>query len=376
MRYADRLDGVSLSGIRRVFESAGPDAVNLGLGEPNVEAPPGVKEAVAEAADRGELSYTENRGLPELRQLVAEHYNGLHGTGYTESNVLITSGASEALHLAMQALVDPGDAVVLTDPCFVSYPNLAALAGGVPEYLETSQEDRFVPDHERYAEILRGGEALLVLNSPCNPTGAVYPEDVQRALVETSMDAGVPVLSDEVYDGFVYEGRHASAGTMGRDVAVVNSFSKSFGAPGLRVGYLLAPEELVERCLKVHQYVQACAPSVSQAAAVVALTSDEGFTERVLDTFKRRRDLLLEGFRDIGLRCAEPRGAFYAFPDVSEFGGGDLVAEALASRGVLTVPGSAFGSHSGHLRVSYAASTEDLKRGLRVVDEVLPELET
>lgn len=374
MRFSRRLDAVTLSGIRRVFEAAGPDAINLGLGEPDFDTPPAAKRGGIEAIQGGETSYTENRGVEELREAVAERYNDLYGTSYGEENVLVTSGASEALHLAIQALVDPGDEVVATDPGFVSYSNLTGVAGGSTKRLDTSQERGFVPDPDDLAELLTGDEALLVLNSPCNPTGAVYPRRVVEALTEVAEDAGVPVLSDEVYDLFVYGGEHATPGAHGDDVVVVNSFSKSFAMTGWRLGYMLAPEAVVEGCLKVHQYVQACAPSVSQAAGLAALRGDTDFPGEMLRAFRRRRDLLVSGFDEMGVECAEPRGAFYAFPDVSGFGGGDEVSEELASRGVLTVPGSAFGGHSGNLRVSYAASESDIEAALDVMKEVLPEL--
>ncbi|MBS1263215.1 MAG: Aromatic-amino-acid aminotransferase 2 [Methanonatronarchaeales archaeon] len=374
MRFASRMERISLSGIRRVFEAAGPDAVNLGLGEPDFDTPAEVKRAARDAADEGFTSYTENRGIEELRHLVADRYNGLYGTSYGEDNVLITSGASEALQLAIQALVDPGKSVVFTDPGFVSYANLAALSGGVPRALSTSQGAGFVPDPSVYAELLTGDEAVLVLNSPCNPTGSVYPEKVVRALVEVSVDSGVPVLSDEVYDEFVYDGVHVTPATFDDEVLVANSFSKSFAMTGWRLGYLLGPPDAIEQCLRIHQYVQACAPSVSQAGGVAALREAEGFPREMWRRFRDRRDLLIDGLRENGLSCVEPRGAFYAFPDVSGYGGGDRVADALAGEGVLTVPGSAFGSHEGNLRLSYAASTGDLEAALGVMERVIPDL--
>jgi len=374
MRFADRLGGVTLSGIRRVFESAGPDAINLGLGEPDFDTPETVKDAAKGSLDRGETSYTENRGVEELRVLVAERYNELYGTSYGEENVLVTSGASEALHLATEALVNPGDPVAFTDPGFISYPNLAAVAGGKPKRVDTRQESGFVPDPEEVKEELTGEEGLLYLNSPCNPTGAVYPGKDVKALTGSAEDVGVPVVSDEVYDRFVYEGDHISPASHGDDVIVVNSFSKTFAMTGWRLGYLLAPEEVVQECLKIHQYLQACAPSMSQAAGIAALTEARGFPAEMTETFKERRDLLVEGLGDMGIDCVRPRGAFYAFPDVSGFGGGEKVAEELAKRGVLTVPGSAFGTHKGNLRISYAASTEDIQSALEVMGETLPEL--
>ncbi len=190
-------------------------------------------------------------------------------------------------------------------------------------------------------------------------------------MAEAAEDLGVPVLSDEVYDEYVYDGEHATPASFSDRAIVVNSFSKSFAMTGLRLGYLLAPEEVVEACLKVHQYIQACAPSVSQVAGVAALEEAPEFPGEAAELFRRRRDALMDGFGEMGVECARPGGAFYAFPDVSPWGGGDSVARELAGRGVLTVPGSAFGSHSGNLRVSYAASTGDIERALEVMSGAL-----
>lgn len=374
-RYADRLNGVTLSGIREVFEAAGEASINLGLGEPDFDTPSGVKDAAKNAIDRGETAYTQNLGVEELREAVAERYRSRYDAPYGPENVMITSGASEALHLATQVLVNPGDDVVMTDPGFISYSNLAAVAGGRTKRLETPQRDGFVPDPDRYAELVTGNEALLNLNSPCNPTGAVYPEETLRGLVEVSEDHGIPVLSDEVYDEFVYHGEHVSPAALGDNVVVVNSFSKSFAMTGWRLGYLLAPTDFVEQALKVHQYIQACASSVSQAAGLAALRNAREFPRQMRETFRGRRDLLSKGLGEMGVECAEPGGAFYAFPDVSRFGGGTRVAKRLAREGVLTVPGSAFGSRDDNLRISYAAALDDIESALDVMRDVLPELE-
>ncbi|MFW6448885.1 MAG: pyridoxal phosphate-dependent aminotransferase [Halobacteriota archaeon] len=364
--YARRTDRVSLSGIREVFEAAGPDAVNLGLGQPDFPAPDHVHRAATEAIEAGAAdAYTENRGTEGLRAAIREKHRRDNDLDPEPGSVIATAGGSEALHLAIQAHVDPGEEVVIPDPGFVSYDALTHLAGGEP--VRVGLREDLTLDPEDVAEALTDDTAAFVVNSPANPTGAVQsPADV-RAFADLADDHDVLCISDEVYEHILYEGRHVSpmAHAETDNVVVVNSCSKAYAMTGWRLGWSLASPERTEAMLKVHQYVQACASAPAQVAAEAALTGPHDALEGMVDRFERRRDLLLEGLRAAGLEVPTPEGAFYAFPHVP-----DGWVEAVLDAGVIVVPGTAFGpAGAGHARISYAASEAAIERAIAVFAE-------
>ena len=356
-RYAARVRAVEMSGIRKLFDAGGPDAINLGIGQPDFDTPDHIKEAAIAAIRAGKTGYTPNAGIPELREAICAKFERENDLTFRPEQILVTAGGSEALHLVMEALVDPGDRVLITDPGFVSYAALATFAGGRPEGVPLDETLHI--DVEQAKEQMDGAR-LFVLNTPANPTGAVESEESIRALVEYGNDRGVTIVSDEVYEHFVYEKAHVSAAHFGDDVITVNAASKTYAMTGWRVGYIAAPEDYIPECLKVHQYAQACATSISQYAALAAYTGDQGPVKQMREEYRARRDLLYEGLSSLGFEFPRPEGAFYAFVPM----GRNLIQKAIED-GVIIVPGEAFGSSApDYARFSYATSRENLSRAV------------
>ena len=357
-RYAARVRAVEMSGIRKLFDAGGPDAINLGIGQPDFDTPDHIKEAAIAAIRAGKTGYTPNAGIPELREAICAKFERENDLTFRPEQILVTAGGSEALHLVMEALVDPGDRVLITDPGFVSYAALATFAGGRPEGVPLDETLHI--DVEQAKEQMDGAR-LFVLNSPANPTGAVESEESIRALVEYGNDRGVTIVSDEVYEHFVYEKAHVSAAHFGDDVITVNAASKTYAMTGWRVGYIAAPEDYIPECLKVHQYAQACATSISQYAALAAYTGDQEPVKQMREEYRARRDLLYEGLSGLGFEFPRPEGAFYAFVPM----GRNLIQKAIED-GVIIVPGEAFGSKApDYARFSYATSRENLSRAIQ-----------
>jgi aspartate aminotransferase len=362
--FSERVEQVSISGIREVFEAAGEDAINLGLGQPDFPAPAHAREAAVEAIRAGEADgYTENRGLRSLREAIVAKHERDQDIAVDVDDVIATAGGSEALHLAMEAHVDPGDEVLIPDPGFVAYDALTRVAGGTPVPVET-REDLTI-DPAAIEDAITDDTVAFVVNSPGNPTGAVSDEADVRAFARLADEHDLLCVSDEVYEYTLFEGAHRSPAEFADsdNVVVVNSTSKLFSMTGWRLGWVWGPTDRIERMLRVHQYVQACASAPAQFAAEAALTGPRELVDEMTATFRERRDLLLDGFEGIGLRCPTPQGAFYAMPEVPE----GFVDECL-DRGVVIVPGEAFGAAGrGHARVSYATGTEELKEAIEVM---------
>lgn len=365
--FSRRTQRIRISGIRRVFEAAGEDAINLGLGQPDFDTPEHVREAAVEALRDGRgADYTSNVGIEPLREEVARYVD----FDASPENVLVTSGASEGLHVAVQALADPGDEVIIPDPGFVSYDALTKVADAEPVPVELADDLRLNPEDVK--ESLTEETAAFVVNSPANPTGAVQTEEDMRAFAEIADDYDTTLVSDEVYDRFVYEGEHVSPARFGDNIVTVNGASKTLSATGWRLGYVVASEEAVDEMVKVHQYIQACANAAAQHGVAETLNDErtDDAVERMREEFEARRDLVLEGFDAMGLDCPAPRGAFYALPQVP-----DGFVDACLERGVVTVPGEAFGAAGeGHARISYAISRENLREALDIMEKVVGEL--
>lgn len=356
-RFAQRVQGIEISGIRRIFEAAGPDSINLGLGQPDFDTPQHIKDAAIKAIQDGKTGYTTNNGIPELRTAICEKFKNENGMTYQPDQLIVTAGASEALHIVMQALVEQGDRVLCQDPGFVSYAALATMAGGRP--VSVPLDKNLHIDIEQ-AKVLMKGARLLVLNSPGNPTGAVESKESIRALVESANDHGVTVVSDEVYEHFIYGKKHWSAARFGEDVITVNATSKTYAMTGWRLGYLAAPAEVVGQCLKVHQYCQACATSISQYAAVAAYTGDQQPVKVMRDEYRARRDLICKGLKDLNFSFPVPEGAFYTFVPMKP-----ALTQKIIEKGVIVVPGTAFGVNAPeYTRMSYATSRENITRAL------------
>ncbi|MES3516543.1 MAG: pyridoxal phosphate-dependent aminotransferase [Natronomonas sp.] len=366
--FSSRVESVSISGIREVFEAAGDDAINLGLGQPDFPAPEGARNAAVEAIRAGKAdAYTENKGIESLREAIAEKHRRDQGLDIDPGQVIATAGGSEALHIAIEAHVDAGDEVLIPDPGFVSYDALTKLAGGTPVGVPL-REDLTI-DPAAIEAAITDDTAAFVVNSPGNPTGAVSPPEDVREFARIADEHDVLCLSDEVYEYTVFEGEHRSPAEFAEtdNVVVVNSASKLYSMTGWRLGWVHASPRRIERMLRVHQYVQACASAPAQYAAEAALRGSQDVVREMTESFRRRRDLLLDGLESAGIDCPTPRGAFYAMPRVPEG-----FVEELIDRGVIVVPGSAFGEHGdGYARISYATDEETLRDAIAVMEETM-----
>jgi len=357
MRFSEKVEGIEISGIRRIFEAAGPGSINFGLGQPDFDTPRHIKDAAVKAIREGKTGYTINAGIPELRAAVCDKLRRENALSYGPGQVIVTAGASEAIHIACQALLNPGDRVLVPDPGFVSYAALATFAGGKVEGLPLTSALHI--DVDAALERMEGARVLF-LNSPANPTGAVESPESICALVESAEDHGVTVISDEVYEHFTYGKPHVSAACYGDNVITVNAVSKTYAMTGWRIGYLAADEDVIGQCIKVHQYCQACATSIAQYAAVAAYMGDQSSVPVMRREYKARRDLLYEGLNRLGFRFPLPEGAFYAFVPM-----GKELFDRILKKGVIIVPGDSFGKNAReYARMSYATSRENIREAV------------
>lgn len=373
---AARVRAVPPSGIRRFFDilATMDDVISLGVGEPDFDTPERIVAAGVRSLHAGRTHYTSNYGTVQLREALAAHLQRRYGVAYDPmTELLITVGASEAVDLALRATCDPGDEVILHEPSYVAYVPAVVFAGGVVRHVATTLDDDFALDPAAVEAAITPRTKALFLGYPCNPTGAVLPDDVQDELARIAERHDLLVYSDEIYDRLAYGTyRHrafsALPGMKDRTI-LMGGFSKAYAMTGWRVGYLAAPAGILEGIVKVHQYGIMSAPTTAQDAALEALLGAEADVEAMLAEYDRRRRLVVDGFNAIGLRTFEPRGAFYAFPQVTAATG--LSSEAFAQRlleeeRVAVIPGSAFGpSGEGHVRACYATSYEGLEEALR-----------
>jgi aspartate aminotransferase len=364
--FSDRVESVAISGIREVFEAAGGDAINLGLGQPDFPTPDHARQAAVDAIESGAADgYTSNAGIPDLRKAVSDKHARDNDLDVDPNEIIATAGGSEALHLAMEAHVSSGEEVIVPDPGFVSYAALTHLAGGEPVPIELREDLTMSP--AAVEEAITDDTAAFVVNSPANPTGAVQSEDDMREFARIADEHDVLCISDEVYEHIVFEGEHHSPMTFAEtdNVVVVNACSKAYSMTGWRLGWIAASERRTDRMLRVHQYVQACASAPAQYAAAAALSGPQNPVREMVDAFEQRRDVLLDGLADAGLDTPTPKGAFYAMPDAPE----GWVDECL-DRGVVVVPGEAFGDGGeGYARISYATGIEELKDAIEIMDD-------
>ena len=362
--FSDRVEQVSISGIREVFEAAGDDAINLGLGQPDFPTPAHAREAAIEAIETGKTdAYTSNKGTDSLREAIAEKYDHDFGLAVDPEDLIATAGGSEALHLALEAHVDLGQEVIIPDPGFVSYDALTRIAGGVPKPV-TLRADLTL-DPAAVEDAITDDTAAFVVNSPANPTGAVQSEADMREFARIADDHDVLCLSDEVYEHIVFEGAHHSPLEFATtdNVVVVSACSKTYSMTGWRLGWVHGSTRRIERMLRVHQYVQACASAPAQYAAEAAISGPQDPVEEMVAAFEDRRDLVVDGLEDAGLDVPRPQGAFYVMPKVPEGW-----CEEVIDRGVVVVPGEAFGENGrGYARLSYATSTEELYDALEIM---------
>jgi len=357
------------SGIRKFFDlcMGMQDVISLGVGEPDFVTPWNICEASIYSIEQGVTSYTSNRGYAPLREALALDLNQKYGLSYSpEDEMIITTGVSEAADIAIRAVTDPGDEVIVIDPAYVSYAPCVTLAGGTPVPLPCLEKDRFRVTPDALMERVTGKTKALVLNFPNNPTGGVMGRDDYRAIADIVVDHDLVLISDEVYSELTYDGTHCSPASMDdlrERTITLNGFSKAYAMTGWRIGYLCAPKPICDAALKIHQYVMLCAPVMGQIAAHAALRQAEENKNEMVREYRLRRNLFVEGLNRIGLSCHLPQGAFYAFPSIEVTGlsDEDFAEQLLKEHKVAVVPGSAFGeSGKGHIRCSYATSRENL----------------
>ena len=361
------------SGIRKFFDIVAEmkDAISLGVGEPDFVTPWAIREAGIYALERGQTHYTSNAGLKELRQELCRYTHRTYGVDYAEDEVLITVGGSEAIDLLVRAVISNGDEVLIPEPSFVCYKPCVTMAGGVPVPIVTEEKDEFRLTPEALAAKITDRTKLLVLPFPNNPTGAIMEREHLEAIADVIRDRDILVLSDEIYGALTYKGEHvpfAAVEGMKERTVTINGFSKAFAMTGWRLGYAMGPKALIKAMLKIHQYAIMCAPTTSQYAAVEALRSCDDDVAAMRDEYNLRRRVMVKGFRDMGLSCFEPLGAFYVFPNISSLG---MTSEEFATRllqeeKVAVVPGTAFGdSGEGFVRCSYAYGIKSIETALQ-----------
>jgi len=368
-----RVAAVPPSGIRRFFDIAATmdDVISLGIGEPDFVTPEPILRAGVESIERGETHYTSNSGTIELRTAIAEHLQRLYGIAYdARSEILVTVGVSEALYLALTAVLDPGDEVVVPTPCFVAYQPEVVFAGGTPVPLPTRVEDAFQVRAEALEARITPRTKALLIGYPNNPTGAVMSRENLMALAQVAERHDLLVISDEIYDRLVYGGhRHVCFATlpgMQPRTITLGGFSKDYAMTGWRIGYAAAPAPVLAELRKVHQYTIMSAPTMAQAAALRALQDGEEHLRAMVAEYDRRRRLIVDGLNRLGLPTFEPLGAFYAFPSIAASGLTDEVfaERLLQEERVAVIPGNAFGADGGFVRCSYATAYEKIEEAL------------
>ena len=378
---SDKVVGIQPSGIRKFFDivSEMKDAISLGVGEPDFDTPWSIREEGIYSLEKGRTYYTSNAGLSELRTEICNFLNRRYGLNYNpDGETLITVGGSEAIDLAFRAKLNPGDEVIIPQPSYVSYLPCAVLADATPVLVNLKEENEFRLTPEELLSAITPKTKILVFPFPNNPTGAIMPKEELEKIAQICIDKDIFVVSDEIYSELTYGGEHhcsiASIPGMTDRTIVINGFSKSHAMTGWRLGYACGPAPIIKQMLKIHQFAIMCAPTNSQYAAVEALRHCDENIEHMRDEYDQRRRFMLTRLRGMGLKCFEPFGAFYIFPNIAEFG---MTSEEFAMRflkeyKVAIVPGTAFGEcGEGFLRMSYASSLSNLKTAMERLEEFI-----
>ncbi len=372
------------SGIRRFFDIANEmeGVISLGVGEPDFKTPFSVRQAGIETLDKGRTWYSANAGVYELREEICAYIERKLGLSYSpKEETIVTVGGSEAIDLCIRAMIEPGDEVLIPEPCFVAYAPIVTISGGVVVPIETVAEHKFKLTKEALLNAITDKTKLLVLPFPNNPTGAVMDKGDLEEIVSVLKDKDIVVLSDEIYTELTYNGDHVSIAQfegMREKTVVINGFSKAYAMTGWRLGYALGPVEIITQMTKIHQYAIMCAPTTSQYAAIEALRNCDESVRKMADEYKMRSKLISKGLNDIGLPCFEPEGAFYVFPDIRGTGmsSEEFCEKLLFSQKVAIVPGNAFGdSGEGFVRISYSYSVAHLLEALKRIEIFMKSLE-
>jgi aminotransferase len=380
-RLSARVAGLKPSGIRKFFDIAATmkDVISLGIGEPDFTTPKPILEAGIRSLQNGETHYTSNHGKLEVRQALADNLKHLYGVSYDPtSEVIITVGVSEALYLTMTALLDPGDEVIIPTPCFVSYQAEVILAGGVPVEIPARIENNFMVDPADIRKAITPRTKIIFIGYPSNPTGAVATRDVILEIVKIAEEHNLLIVSDEIYDRLVYDFEHVCVPALGESIrdrtVLLGGLSKDYAMTGWRIGYACGPADIIKGLVRIHQYTIMSAPTTAQDAALEAFKTGEPYVQEMLAEYDRRRRLIVSGFNRLGLRTFEPRGAFYAFPNIRASGMDDetFAEKLLREEGVAVVPGNAFGpGGDGFVRACYATAYEKIEEALRRMERFM-----
>ena len=383
---SDTIVQIPPSGIRKFFDivSEMKDAISLGVGEPDFDTPWHIREEGIYSLERGRTFYTSNAGLKELKEEISRYLKRRYHVLYDYSNeIMVTVGGSEAIDIALRAMINPGagEEVLIPQPSYVSYVPCTVLAGGVPVIIELEAKDDFRLTPEKLLEKITPNTKILVLPFPNNPTGAIMEKEDLEAIAKIVIEKDLYVISDEIYSELTYKGEHttiASFPGMKERTVLINGFSKAFAMTGWRLGYACAPELILTQMLKIHQFAIMCAPTTSQYAGVEALRNSDEDVKNMREAYNQRRRYLMHEFKEMGLDCFEPYGAFYTFPCIKRFGmtSDEFATRLLREEKVAVVPGTAFGDcGEGYLRISYAYSLEDLKKALERIKRFINKLE-
>lgn len=384
-KLSQKVLNLKSSGIRAFFDMANeiPDVISLGVVEPDFDTPWHIREAGIQALQSGKTFYTSNAGLQELRAAISSYTKRKTGLTYNpENQIIVTVGGSEAIDLALRALLNAGDEVIYLEPGFVSYYPCIKLADGVPVPIRLTEENRFRLKPEQLEAAVTPKSKVLILSYPNNPTGAVMEKEDLEALLPVIQKHDLIVISDEIYGELTYGVKHCSiAGLPGMEqrTIIINGFSKSFAMTGWRLGYALGNHEIIEQMVKIHQFAVMCAPTISQYAAIEAMEQGDGDIEAMRESYDQRRKFLYHELQRLGLPCFEPQGAFYMFPNIREFGlsSGEFALKLLKEEKVAVVPGDSFGEcGEGFVRISYAASLQNLKEAVNRIFRFLSRYRT
>ena len=380
---SEKIVNIKPSGIRKFFDIASEmkDVISLGVGEPDFDTPWHIRDEGIYSLEKGRTFYTSNSGLLELREEICKYIKRRCDITYdAKSQVIITVGGSEAIDIAMRAMIDPGDEVLIPQPSYVSYEPCAILAGAKPVIIELKNENEFKLTKKELLDAITDKTKILVMPFPNNPTGAMMTREELKDIAKVCVEKDIFVLSDEIYSELTYSGDHCSIASlpgMQERTILINGFSKGFAMTGWRLGYACGPEEIITQMTKIHQFCIMCAPTTSQYAAVEALRNGDKDVSMMRESYDQRRRFLMNEFREMGLPCFEPYGAFYVFPCIKEFGmtSEEFAFALLDAKRLAVVPGSAFGnSGEGFVRISYAYSIEKLKIAMTRLREYVEEL--
>ncbi len=381
---SDRIVEIQPSGIRKFFDivSEMKDAISLGVGEPDFDTPWHIREEGIYSLEKGRTFYTSNAGLKELKVEICSYLSRRFEVTYDpDHEVMVTVGGSEAIDIALRAMLDPGDEVLIPQPSYVSYVPCTILANGVPVIIDLEAKDQFKLTSEKLLEKITPKTKVLVLPFPNNPTGAVMKAEELEEIAKIVIEKDLFVISDEIYAELTYGSDHTTIAAfpgMKDRIVLINGFSKSYAMTGWRLGYTAAPRVILEQMLKIHQFAIMCAPTTSQYAAVAALRDGDKDVQVMRESYDQRRRYLIHAFKEMGLECFEPHGAFYTFPSIKRFGmtSDEFATRLLREEKVAVVPGTAFGDcGEGYLRISYAYSLKNLKEALSRMDRFIKKLD-